>query len=68
MNAPDANADIDIQGQGAVAMDKQSGQYRINVPVSGTYSEGSYVYPRTRVGDDNRNWRGNFALKIRRVE
>ena len=68
LNATNANANIDIQGQAAVVMDKQNGQYRIDVPVSGTYSEGSYVYPRTRVGDDGRNWRGNFALKIRRVE
>ena len=68
LTAPDANANIDIQGQAGVTMSKQSGQYRINVPVSGTYSEGSYVYPRTNVSLDNKNWRGNFALKIRRVK
>ncbi len=68
LTSVNANANIDIQGQAGVTMSKQNGQYRITVPVSGTYSEGSYVYPRTNVSLDNKNWRGNFALKIRRVK
>tara|TARA_R110002167_G_scaffold12365_3_gene52527 strand:+ start:537 stop:1640 length:1104 start_codon:yes stop_codon:yes gene_type:complete len=61
-----ANSDLDEMTRAGVTMSLQYANYQFIVPVSGTYSEGSMIYPRTNVSLA-KSYRGNFQLKYRRV-
>jgi len=67
--SPNSELRIHQPGNTQQTIDTQYGYYEIsNAEISGSYPAGTVIYPRIKVTEDAKNWRGYWELRYRRIK